>query len=72
MKIKGLLLLGTMCFAAYAQSESLPPLQTVPQVDVQRYAGQWYEIARLPMPYQSHCVSDVTAFYKIKTRTLSA
>ena len=34
MKIKGLLLLGTMCFAAYAQSESLPPLQTVPQVDV--------------------------------------
>ncbi|OFR07560.1 hypothetical protein HMPREF2907_03720 [Neisseria sp. HMSC055H02] len=68
MKIKGLLLLGTMCFAAYAQSESLPPLQTVPQVDVQRYAGQWYEIARLPMPYQSHCVSDVTAFYKIKNK----
>ena len=68
MKIKKLLLLGAMCCASYVQATSLPQLQTVPQVDVQRYAGQWYEIARLPMPYQNQCVSDVTAFYKIKSK----
>lgn len=43
-----------------------PPLATVPQVDVARYAGQWYEIARLPMPHQDHCVSDTTATYALK------
>ncbi|WP_107993169.1 lipocalin family protein [Neisseria elongata] len=68
MKIKKLLLLGAMCCDSYVKAASLPQLQTVPQVDVQRYAGQWYEIARLPMPYQNQCVSDVTAFYKIKSK----
>ncbi|UOO78139.1 lipocalin family protein [Neisseria sp. Dent CA1/247] len=68
MKMKGLFLLGAVCCAASAQAEGLPPLQTVPQVDVQRYAGQWYEIARLPMPYQNQCASDVTAFYQIKSK----
>lgn len=68
MKMKGLFLLGAVCCAASAQAERLPPLQTVPHVDVHRYAGQWYEIARLPMPYQNQCASDVTAFYQIKSK----
>jgi apolipoprotein D and lipocalin family protein len=39
------------------------PLQVVPSVDYARYAGQWYEIARLPNPFQQTCASDVTARY---------
>jgi apolipoprotein D and lipocalin family protein len=38
------------------------PLLTVPSVDLARYAGTWYEIARLPMWFQRHCV-DSTATY---------
>ena len=36
---------------------------TVASVDLSRYAGQWYEIARLPMYFQRNCAADVTATY---------
>ena len=39
------------------------PLSTVPSVDLAHYAGQWYEIARYPNRFQSHCAGDVTATY---------
>jgi apolipoprotein D and lipocalin family protein len=40
------------------------PLETVPEVDLKRYGGLWYEVARLPNRFQDHCASDVTAFYE--------
>ena len=40
---------------------------TVDRVDLDRYAGTWYEIARLPMYFQRNCTSDVTANYTEKT-----
>lgn len=39
------------------------PLQVVPQLDPQRYAGTWYEIARLPNRFEKECASDITATY---------
>lgn len=30
-------------------------LQTVPHVDLDRYAGKWYEIAAYPQPFQKGC-----------------
>ena len=30
-----------------------------------RYAGTWYEIARLPMVFQRRCVRDTTATYTV-------
>ena len=44
-----------------AQS-SLPP-ETVPQLDIQRYLGRWYEVARIPNSFQSHCVRNTIADY---------
>jgi len=35
-----------------------PPLETVPRVDLQRYAGTWHEIARLPAFFQRDCVES--------------
>ena len=35
----------------------LPPLETVPQVDLQRYLGTWYEIASYPASFQKGCVA---------------
>ncbi len=40
---------------------------TVDSVDLQQYAGTWYEIGRLPMYFQRNCASDVTATYTSKT-----
>lgn len=36
---------------------------TVAQVDLDRYAGRWYEVAKLPNRFQRQCVADTTAEY---------
>jgi len=41
-------------------------LTTVAFVDLGRYAGTWYEIARLPMWFQRHCV-DSKAVYTVRS-----
>jgi apolipoprotein D and lipocalin family protein len=38
-------------------------LSTVPHVDLHRYAGLWYEIARYPNVFQSDSAVNVTARY---------
>ena len=38
------------------------PLSTVSSVDLDRYAGTWYEIARLPMWFQRHCVDSKATY----------
>ena len=47
---------------ACAGVEHKDTLPTVASVDLARYAGTWYEIARLPMWFQRHCV-DSKAIY---------
>jgi apolipoprotein D and lipocalin family protein len=42
-------------------SDGLP---TVPQVELPRYLGTWYEIARKPMRHEDAGASDVTATYE--------
>jgi len=39
------------------------PLQTVPAVDLDRYAGDWREIASIPAFFQRKCARDTTASY---------
>ena len=41
---------------ALATVASLPPLETVAHVDLNRYKGLWHEIARLPMERQKDCI----------------
>jgi apolipoprotein D and lipocalin family protein len=41
------------------------PLPTVESVDLQRYAGTWYEVALLPNRFQRQCASDSQANYKL-------
>ena len=41
-------------------------LQTAPEVDLARYSGKWYEIARLPNRFEDDCVADVTATYTLR------
>ncbi|MGH8074234.1 MAG: lipocalin family protein [Lysobacter sp.] len=39
---------------------------TVPAVDLQRYLGTWYEIARLPMRHEPPDYTDITATYTLQ------
>lgn len=39
------------------------PNRPVKTLDLQRYAGQWHEIAHLPMFFQRKCVDNITATY---------
>jgi apolipoprotein D and lipocalin family protein len=48
---------------AHAQGK---PLRVVPEVDLARYAGQWYEIARFPNRFQKRCAGEVTAQYTLQ------
>lgn len=43
----------------------VPSPQPVQAIDVKKYQGTWYEIARLPMYFQRKCASDVTATYRL-------
>jgi apolipoprotein D and lipocalin family protein len=38
--------------------------QTVPRVDLSRYIGIWYEIAKIPNRFQKKCARDTTAEYR--------
>ncbi len=54
--------LALMMFAITASDS----LRVVPEVDFTRYAGRWYEIARLPNWFERRCASDVTADYSLR------
>ncbi len=60
--------LSVAMYALYIPAASCAPpakqaLQTVAKVDLSRYVGQWYEIARYPNRFERDCASDVTATY---------
>ena len=52
--------------SCFAQSVNRAPERSVSAVDLNRYAGQWYEIARYPNKFQDQCVGNVTATYTLK------
>jgi apolipoprotein D and lipocalin family protein len=63
MNLKNLLLplLLTACATnALAKDE----LATIPSLNVPRYMGTWYEVAKLPNPFQKNCVSNTVAIYE--------
>ena len=58
------LLLLLACLVPVARAAN--PVASVPQLDISRYAGQWYEIAHLPTSFQAKCTSDITATYTLR------
>jgi apolipoprotein D and lipocalin family protein len=46
------------------QDQQPSPVQTVAAVDLSRYVGDWFEIARLPNRFQRECTGDVRATYR--------
>ena len=65
------IILVPLCFvilitAGMTFAQGKPPLTVVPSVDLVRYSGQWYEIARLPNRFQKKCAGEVTANYTLR------
>lgn len=52
--------------AAEAESSAGAPLRAVDSVDLHRYSGTWYEVARYPNRFQRDCQSDTTAEYTLR------
>jgi apolipoprotein D and lipocalin family protein len=51
---------------ASASSDNLPPLKTIATLDVPRYMGTWYEIAKYPNKFQKKCVAETLAQYSLQ------
>jgi apolipoprotein D and lipocalin family protein len=73
MKIKALALsfcavaLGMHASVALsADAATTEPLQPIAALDVPRYMGTWYEIARYPNWFQKKCVGDTRADYSLQ------
>jgi len=61
MKNIAAITLTLITFAAKAQTQ---PLQTVDKVELDRYAGKWFEIASFPASFQKNCTCT-TAEYTV-------
>ena len=55
--------LGLMTvFASACRSHNLPPLQTVPAVDIPRFMGDWYVIACIPTAIERQAYGAVESY----------
>jgi apolipoprotein D and lipocalin family protein len=57
------LLMVVLVATALPTAAATLPNQPVPSLDINRYAGQWHEIARLPMYFERKCLDAVIATY---------
>lgn len=53
------------CGATTTERLNLPRLETVEHVELPKYLGTWYEIARYPQSFQEGCVAS-TATYELR------
>jgi len=54
-----------LSFSAYGQGNDVP-VKTISSLDVPRYLGTWYEIAKYPNWFQKKCVSNTKAVYSAR------
>jgi apolipoprotein D and lipocalin family protein len=67
ISLASIVVVGTIWLAKPAHAAGgTPPLEVVPSVDLGRYAGKWYEIARLPNRFQRDCAGNTTATYTLR------
>lgn len=64
MRTLSLALIGLLAAPLAASLRAEPPLRVVDALDLARYAGTWYEIARLPNRFQDDCAGEVVATYQ--------
>ena len=63
MRTSGMLAIMTLLMVAPGTGQALGSVRTVDAVDIERYVGVWFEIARYPNSFQDKCAGDVAATY---------
>lgn len=68
LRLTSILLFGAaiLMLAVPSTAQEPQPLKLVDTIDLKRYAGTWYEVARLPNRFQDDCVGDVSATYSLR------
>ncbi len=61
-----LLIFSAVVSAQQSNSDNQQEVKTVPNVDLKRYSGKWFEFARYPNKFQKKCVGNTTANYTIQ------
>lgn len=61
-----LLLTGAFFLCSVDIQAQQGTVTAVPSVDLKRYSGDWYEIAKLPNKFQKQCVGNTTATFNTK------
>jgi len=57
--------LALMACSVSLHAQALPPVQTIASLDVPRYMGTWFELAKFPNVFQRKCVSNTRAVYTL-------
>jgi apolipoprotein D and lipocalin family protein len=66
LTLRQTLALWTLCLAsATASGQTVAPLKPIDSLEVPRYLGRWYEIAKFPNWFQKKCASDTAADYAL-------
>ena len=60
-----LFILGLTCMGLHATAQPSAPLVPIAALDVPRYMGTWYEIAKYPAWFQRKCVGSTSAQYSL-------
>ncbi|ABM40004.1 Lipocalin family protein (plasmid) [Polaromonas naphthalenivorans CJ2] len=64
--IAAILFLSSVCAHAAANPQPANVLKSISALDVPRYMGTWYEIAKFPAWFQKKCVADTRAEYSLQ------
>ncbi len=61
------LMIAVLMSSAVARADApVPDMQAIAPLDVARYMGRWYEIAKFPNRFQKQCMGDTTAEYQLQ------
>ena len=52
-------------FTGVGASSGAQPLATITALDIPRYMGVWYEVAKYPNRFQKKCVANTSAEYRL-------
>lgn len=56
---------AAVAFKTFRRAQARRELQTVSWVDLERYQGRWFEIARYPARFERQCAKNAQAHYAI-------
>ncbi len=65
IKTLGWIAVALGCLGAHGAWAEAPALRPIASVDLARYMGTWYEVAKYPNRFQSACARNVQAYYQL-------